>query len=429
MDKKVRLAAVRISARDKAGVAAAPSRADLVSHSRAWTRVWSICGFAGGAIFLMVLPVGHSAALRSISFIMAFLAAVALWSAPDRRLRPVLAAFGAWFIAAGLSLMSTRDMTASLHSIENEIIRSLMVLGTFYVLTRRLASYRVWVVATAVGFAVLSAMVISSYFANGEWRPNHVPTLGDYATAAITVLPLFAGHFALKSEPWPVKLLLGAAVALTLAAGYLTMSRAFWLVLIVGMVVGISLYAWRMGRVRKRQIVAVSVASAVALGFAALVALQKDRSLLYLEDRSVIYSATVEKLAHNPITGTGYGYETDKPWYAARIPGWSIFHPHNIVLSYADQMGPLGVVALLMLFGGPAWVFWRVLGSPDQEARAAAICGLVLVACVVVKNNLDYFFWKHNLWLFFAHLGIYLGHIDRSLGSGADQVGLHARMT
>jgi O-antigen ligase len=376
-------------------------------------------GIIAGALYLAVLPVGHSAALRSTSFVIAFVTAIALWSAPEKRLRPVFAAFGVWVVAAGLSLISTRDMAASLDAIENEIVRSLMVFATFYVLTRRLASYRIWAVATGVGFGVLSVLAIRSYFAHGEWRPNHVPKLGDFATAAITVLPLLAGLLASATERWALRLLLAIAVALTLAAGYLTMSRAFWLVLTAGMMMGIALYALRMGRLRKRQLAAVAAASAAALALAAIVALQRDRSLLYFEDRSVIYSAAVEKIALNPPTGSGYGYETDKPWYAARIPGSSVFHPHNIVLSYLDQMGALGAIALMLLFGAPAWVLWRVFRSSPEEARVPALCGLVLIAGVFLKNNLDYFFWKHNLWLFFAHLGIYFGQIDRTLGRDA----------
>jgi O-antigen ligase len=357
--------------------------------------------------------------LRSLAFVIALIGALALWSSPHHRLRPLLVAFAAWASAAGLSLVSSRDVAASLVAMENEILRCLLVFGTFYVLTRRLASYRVWAVATAVGFSLLSLIAIQSYSAHGEWRSNHVPTLGDFATAAITVLPLLTVQLVSGQERWPFRLLLASAIGLTLAAGYLTMSRAFWAVLIAGMVIGIALYARRIGRLRKRQLAAVAAASAAGLVLAMVVALQKDRSLLYFEDRSVIYSAAVEKIMVNPFTGSGYGYETDKPWYAARIPGWSVFHPHNIVLSYIDQMGPLGAVALLLLFAAPACVFWRVLDSPDDEARLAAVCGLVLLACVFIKNNLDYFFWKHNLWLFFAHLGIYFGQIDRTLACDA----------
>jgi len=66
-----------------------------------------------------------------------------------------------------------------------------------------------------------------------------------------------------------------------------------------------------------------------------------------------------------------------------------------------------------MIFGAPAFVFARALLAGDS-AIMPALCGLALLGCVLVKNNLDYFFWKQNLWLFFAHLGIYLGAIDHA---------------
>jgi O-antigen ligase len=195
------------------------------------------------------------------------------------------------------------------------------------------------------------------------------------------------------------------------------MSRGFWLVLVCAILLAAALVAMRENKVRKRALVLIAFVCLVALALAALVAMQRGRSLVYLGDRAVIYSAAVTKILENPLTGAGYGYETDKPWYAAAMPGWSVFHPHNIVLSYIDQMGFLGVLALIMLFGAPSWVLWRAFHSPSREARVAALCGLVMVASVFVKNNLDYFFWKQNLWLFFAHLGIYFGAIDRALGA------------
>jgi O-antigen ligase len=155
------------------------------------------------------------------------------------------------------------------------------------------------------------------------------------------------------------------------------------------------------------------MACLAAVALAAVAAMLRGRPLVDVEPREVIYSVSIAKLPGNPLTGTGYGHETDKEWYAAAMPGTSIFHPHNIFLSYIDQMGFLGALAVIMIFGAPSWVFWRVLRSSSAgEARAAALCGLVLVACVFVKNNLDFFFWQHNLWLFFAHLGIYFGALD-----------------
>ena len=385
--------------------------------SEVWIRAWTALGVAAGAVYLAVLPVGHTAALRSVSYVLAFAAALALWARPSRQVLPVLAAFAVWLALACLSLLSTRDFAASVQAIENEVLRSLIVFLTFYLLSRRSATaVPVWTIATAVGFGVLSAVAIATFFAYHEWRFNYVQPLGDYATSAITVLPLLAGHLAFRRPGAPVAALLAISIALTLWAGLLTLSRGFWLVLICGMVLAAALASSWGRRLRKRSIALLAVVCLAAVALAAVAAMLRGRPLVDLEPREVIYSAAIAKIPGNPVTGTGYGHETDKEWYAAAMPGTSIFHPHNIFLSYVDQMGFLGALAVVMIFGAPCWVFWRVLrGASTGEARAAALCGLVLVACVFVKNNLDFFFWQHNLWLFFAHLGIYFGAIDRAL--------------
>jgi O-antigen ligase len=389
--------------------------------SEVWVRAWTALGVAAGAVYLAVLPIGHTAALRSVTFMLAFAAAVALWTRPSRRVMPVLAAFAVWLALACLSLVGTRDFAASVQSIENEVLRALTVFLTFYLLSRRSATaYSVWVTATALGFGVLSALAIHSALVHNEWRFDYVPKLGDYTTTAVTILPLLAGQLAFRRARPLLASLLAVTIALTLWAGFLTMSRGFWLVLVCAIVLAAVLAAMRENRVNKRAIALIAVVCLSALVLAALVAMERGRSLVYFGDRAVIYSAAVTKILENPVTGAGYGYETDKSWYAAAMPGWSVLHPHNIVLSYIDQMGFLGVLALIMLFGAPTRALWRALHGPSREARIAALCGLVMVASVFLKNNLDYFFWKHNLWLFFAHLGLYLGVIDRSLGASTE---------
>jgi len=396
----------------KSHTAAALSRKEVVNPGARWGGAWSTLGLIGGALYLSVLPIGHVTALRSIAFVLAVIAAIALWSAPSRRLTPMFAAFGVWFLAACLSLLTTRDIAVSLEAIEKEVLRSLFVFLVFYMLTRRLVAYDIWVAATAVGFLVVSALAIGNFLAYGEWRAHYVPLLGDYATSAITVLPLLGGYIIFTRRHWATTLLAIFATAGILVAGYLTMSRAFWLVLICGIFLAVVLDAVGVGRVRKRSLVLFGAACIAGLILAAMVAAQRGAPLLSFEHRAPIYSVVTDKIPQNPLTGTGYGHETDRAWYAAALPGFT--HPHNIVLSYLDQMGLFGIVALLMIFCAPAFVLAGALRAPRPEVRAAAICGLVLLACVLVKNSFDYFFVRHNLWLMFAHLGIYFGQIDRS---------------
>jgi O-antigen ligase len=416
MDEEVSLAEIPVPGAGEAGAAPAESRANVVTGSPQWARAWSALGLAGGAVYLAVLPVGHVTALRSLGLIAALMAALALWAAPSRRVLPVLAAFAVWFAAATLSLLTTRNLGASLEAMNNEILRSLLVFLVFYVLTRRLAAYSVWVFATAFGFAVLSVLAIDAFFTHGRWHSHYVPALQNFATCAVTVLPLVAGYLIFRRGHWPTTALLTGTVALMLSAGYLTLSRGFWLVLMCGAFLAVALNAWRTGQLKRRSLALLAIVCMVGISAASLAALQRARSVVSLEDRVVIYTAAIAKIAQNPLTGSGYGHETDAARYAAAMPNLAVFHAHNIVLSFLDQMGVAGLVALAAIFGAPAVVLFRELRSPAGDA---ALCGLVLLGCVFVANNLDYFFVKQNLWLFFANLGIYHGRIDRVLADGS----------
>lgn len=383
-----------------------------------WLRRLGALGIAAGATFLVVLPVGHVTAVRSISFGLALIAAVAVWAAAGYRRVPLLPAFGVWLAAASLSLLWTHDMQASLKAIQGDVVRSFAVFFIFHTLTRYLPSYRAWVAATALGFVALSTLALFSFLEHREWVSHFVPALGDFATAANTVLPLLVGYLVLAprwtSRNWRIEALVAAAIVATLWAGYFTYSRAFWLVLVCGALLAAALYSARGRRLGRRTVLVVALISAAGVGLAMMVSAQRRLDVTHFSERAVIYSAVAHKILRSPLTGTGYGHETDKPWYRSAMPaGSSVFHAHSIVLSYLDQMGVLGLLVLAAIFGAPARLLARAYRAPSPAVSGLGISGLVLLASVFVKNNLDYFFFDQNLWLLFAHAGIYLGQVGR----------------
>lgn len=62
-------------------------------------------------------------------------------------------------------------------------------------------------------------------------------------------------------------------------------------------------------------------------------------------------------------------------------------HAHNELLDMLVKRGIVGLIALLLFYGVPAWLFWRMLHAPDavqgnargSPRRAAALCGLTLI--------------------------------------------------
>ena len=383
--------------------------------------MFRVLGVAGAAAYLLVLPFAHATSLRSASLLLAAAAAVALFGRPGRGARLVLLAFAAWLVASAVSLLSSTDLEASLRAIENEVLRSCVVFMVFYTLVQVRPSWTPWVAATAFGFAALSALAVREFYLHERWTGYLVPPLGDFTTSALTALPMLVGYLGVPGRRAGVVWLVRVAIVAILVAAYFSFSRAFWLVLMAGALTGAMLYLRQGGRFDARFALPLVMLCSGCIALASAAALEKGhRTLGDSTARVAIYAAVASKIVDNPATGTGYGHETDKSWYAAALPHWSVFHAHNMVLSYVDQMGPLGLAALLALFGLPAYLFARNLHHPSAEARMAALCGLTLLLCVLAKNTFDYFFIKQNLWLFFAHLGFYVALIDRASDSRAD---------
>lgn len=362
------------------------------------------------AIYLMVLPFGHITAVRSLSLFLAAMLTLMVWVRDERKDIPLLGMFGLWLAAAGLSLLTSSDPTASLDAIEGEIVRSLLVYGVFFTLARQANAIVLFGWATAIASLALGGLAIFVMSTQGHWRPGHLPALGDFATAAITLLPLlviaalFGGRL--------LRIVSSLASGGLLVGGYLTYSRGFWLTLLVAVTTVVVASAYRRGTGHWKAILGLTLAGILAIALAAQVAEQRGSSLARFWDRSVIYLPVANKILGNPLTGTGYGHETDHAWYRT-VPGMDgqVSHAHNIVLSYLDQMGPAGLLVIMALFGMPALFFIQRLTW--IKTAPLALAGLALLAAVFIKNNLDIFFRGANLWLFFAHLGIYMGSIAR----------------
>jgi O-antigen ligase len=59
-------------------------------------------------------------------------------------------------------------------------------------------------------------------------------------------------------------------------------------------------------------------------------------------------------------------------------------HPHDEMLDALSSRGLVGLAALLLLFGMPAWLFARGLDSPDPARVGASLGGLLVCVGFVV---------------------------------------------
>lgn len=375
-------------------------------------------GVAALALQLLTLPLNHVTALRSASFALAVLCAGLLFrQGPRQQARelPLPWLFPLWLAAALLSLNASPHALLALELIWEEVVKGALIFYSAYFIARSRQNGTIWFFSAAAALSLLASASIGAWLLNGAWQAvGPVPALGDYNASALILfslvaLPAFSlWRQRLGSRAFPVAVI---STVLAMMAGMLTLSRAFWLVTAVMLLCATLVWGWKKKRQRQTSVLWLTGGLCVLALFATLVAHWRGFDLLFFDTRSVIYGPVLAHLREVPLTGFGYGHESLKAWYIANMQEAGVFHAHNLVLSYAEQMGLPGVLTVFGIFGGLSLRFFHGTSDPDPYRASLATLGLALVAGVFVKNNLDIFFIRHNLLLFFLCCGLLLGSV------------------
>ena len=372
-------------------------------------------------VLVIALPLGHMLALRSVSFGLLAVCTILLASASpayEVKKLPLLWVFAIWLSAALLSLTASPDAMSALENIWKEIIKSTVVFYVAYLFARTCADENTACLPALSSLFMLSGAAVIAWGLHGAWKNvGPVPALGDYNTSAITLLPLAALPI---YACWRQKLgrcttaIFIVTLALTLIGAALSQSRSFWLVIAVMLVTARLIGDSRRGFHWDRSIIFIGGALCLIALIAYVVARWRGMDLLFFDARSNIYLPVLRRLENSPLTGFGFGHESSQAWYQANMVEAGVFHAHNLILSYAEQMGILGLAAVLAIFGGLVQRFFRYVASPNPFRASIACIGVAMVAGVFVKNNLDFFFSRHNLLLFFLCCGVLLGILEMS---------------
>ena len=373
-------------------------------------------GAAALAVLLITLPLSHVMLVRNLAFWLAVLVALALYLLRKDDELPLVAAFLIWLVAASLSLFSLAEKGEAVELIWREVGKGALVFYAAYLLAKAGVSVVLWFRAAAVALGVLASLAILAWVKHGTWTAvGLVPALGDYNTSALTLFPLLAlpwfsawreacGRFSLP--------LSALVIGLGLVAGALSMSRGFWLICAILVLLTILPLRWRMKSDWKKAVLWTLATLILLAGIAWAVAAWRGIELLRFGERDRIYWPVLHHVFNAPWNGFGYGHEAQKAWYAKNIADAEIFHAHNLTLSYIEQMGLLGIAVLVALFGGLGRAFVRHFNAGDPRRASLAALGLALVAAIFVRNNLDIFFVRHNLLIFFLICGLMLGLLD-----------------
>jgi O-antigen ligase len=134
--------------------------------------------------------------------------------------------------------------------------------------------------------------------------------------------------------------------------------------------------------------------------------------------RIELFGLAADELEARPWTGAGVGrfervIKASPKCNVATPDAWcSLGHAHSDLPEWGATMGIPGLLALLALYGVPAWLFARqVLVRPfPRRSRSAALAGLAVVT-VFVLCGLSQSMWAHQLsgGSFLVLVGVLLG--------------------
>jgi O-antigen ligase len=138
------------------------------------------------------------------------------------------------------------------------------------------------------------------------------------------------------------------------------------------------------------------------------------------QSRLELYDLSWRAWLERPLAGTGYltfRYVLEQgrakvPSYGESSETWFV---HNDYLQTLQELGPLGLAALLALVGLPAWLAFRRIAVLPVERQAPALAAASALAAMGFHALVDFPFYIPACLVLYGAL---LGSLDRRLGGG-----------
>lgn len=280
--------------------------------------------------------------------------------------------------------------------------------------------------ATLLSGAILAAWGLAQIGVTGVARAHAIfETPATYATVLnLLLLPLLAGLLVLRRNLWL------AATAVLLAAGLIAAdSRGGFLAMLAGL--GAALILGVRGNVLQRRgllIVPVVLASAWILVFTLRGLPGTEAAEPTPEARAEspisrleLYSLSLNGWREQPLAGTGYltfRYALERgrahvPSYGTTSETWFV---HNDYLQTLQELGPLGLLALIGLATLPPLLAYRKLPYLPVAQRPIVVGATAGLVTMAVHALVDFPFYIPICLLIYGAL---LGVIDARLGETA----------
>jgi len=380
-------------------------------------------------LFLAVLPIPHTIAIRLIALFLAAVIVVPQVTRHEWGLLPFKWPLFIWLVVQIISLTTAVSPSYSLGAIKSQTWYGFLTYALFFFQCREAKTAKLLVIVPLV---ILAVLALGGF---AEWAMSAsavAPTpiydgVGAFTTYGISVVPLLAMVAFSETGKWRSKAAIAVLLFLLLVTVYLGANRMFWLAFAVEIVVLSSLLPHRSGRYLRAWLYGVGAAilliatsitfyhtlqlrtGTAADGFEKVIA-----TTLVNDPRWPLWKFCVAKIIEHPLWGVGFGLRS----FAIAYPQWpfrnpQLWHAHNVLLNCGIEMGLPGIIAFL-------WLMWKIIErswlvyrtNPSYRARLVAVCAITLVLGLLAKNMTDDFFYQDLALLFWATVGGVFGYLS-----------------
>lgn len=390
------------------------------------------------AVYVPMLPISHTIAVRNAAFLLLIVATLLLCLARQRL--PALPLKTAWAIYAAVALISCSyavSPIASLGEVRVEIVYCFLIfsIAVTWSQDRDILPAFARVAAVANLLLVVTALAMAGF----DTPIEEILALPGWARAGLSANYLLAVAPLLALFSWRLwtagKRPLAAGLALILLLDVLAMivsyNRQALLALAAGIFcAGVLLikdrFSWRRCAVLAAVMLVVAglIVAQMARRAASVETVEANGSVGAVEKvdqlaqtvvtkdvRWALWKFSVEKIIEHPLAGGGFGRTVFDKLYPDFMPDDPmLWHAHNMVLNKGIQMGVPGMLAFLLLWLALLRAYSAQLRAAPRQ-RAIAIAGIATLVVVFAKNMTDDFFVRDMALWFWLINGILLGSL------------------
>ena len=384
--------------------------------------VWEDLLLLAPAIYLFVLPLPHTTAVRSVAFGLSALLLLATWRGTPVPPVPLKPAFAGWLALSLVTLIWALHPEYSIGEIKSEILQGFLTFLIFFRATRSDRELNFWF------FVLIASVLVTGIFELVDslrgLDPYSVGMHGGalyYSGYLNTIFPVLAAVAILRNA-WQRMFLICLMVFL-LQTAISSTSRAVWLGFILEFTIFGGLYLKNMGvgLLTRRTVVLAGILSLVLFSAAFLYVAKEKRHLTggpveiiaqiaKADLRPKLWADSVTFIKERPLTGAGFGRMVLSVELVEQQNDPNHTHAHNLILNSALQLGLLGPMLLAYFFYSITRELWQLMKSTDRELRILGIAGLSMVGGIFGQSMVEDVFVRHLAWLFWALLGMTLGY-------------------